>query len=350
MKAKQASESDERLTIELTNICNLRCSYCLRDDDALYNSTARFFPLALLDRILHQAREVIGPAHVGFTGGEPTLHPEFANVLEILGSHNLTASFVTNGWHFQKIWPMLVQHRQTISHVGFSLDGATQERHDRWRGEGSFTRLVRAFSRCYAGGLPFVFKVGIRRDTIEQLERIAIFAARMGAAGLNFWHLMPTSEAHEHSLSLSIAERREAEQEIASLATIFKMRIGIDVGYFNIDPAAPCTPLAGTAGNIDYLGRLTLCCNLSGFRGAAEESEVVANLNEESFAVAHARLRRLAESQLEKRRAHLAMLSTEEAEADLYSASPCLFCLKTFSKLPWLGGIRKPARPLPVVN
>ncbi len=353
MKAKQAAaDSGPRLTIELTNICNLHCAYCLRDDDALYNSPAQFFQLELLDRILGEAGTVMHLTEVSFTGGEPSLHPEFATVLELVGAHNLSTSFVTNGWHFERIWPVLVSHRQHLTHVAFSLDGVTQKDHDRWRGGGSFVRLVRAFTRCYASGLPFIFKVGIRRDTFKQLEQIAMFAARMGAAGLSFGHLMPTSEASVEDLALSLDERREAEQEITSLAAIFRMKIGIDVGYFNIDPAAPCKPLAGVGGNIDYQGRLSLCCNLSGFRGANGDRDVVADLNEESFAAGYVRLRNLAAAQLETRRAHLATLPAYEAQADLYSASPCLFCLKTFGKLPWLAvpAFKEHARPLPVLN
>ena len=34
----------QRVSVELTNICNLHCSYCLRDEDALYHSPAKYFP------------------------------------------------------------------------------------------------------------------------------------------------------------------------------------------------------------------------------------------------------------------------------------------------------------------
>ena len=90
----------------------------------------------------------------------------------------------------------------------------------------------------------------------------------MGAASLHFVHVMPTSSAVADDSALSLDEQRAAEQEIAILARIFKMKIGIDVGYYNIDEERPpCSPLAGTSMNIDYRGRLSLCCNLSGFRG-----------------------------------------------------------------------------------
>jgi hypothetical protein len=99
------------------------------------------------------------------------------------------------------------------------------------------------------------------------------------------------------------------KQEIAILARIFKMNIGVDVGYYNIDETRPpCAPLAGVSMNIDYRGRLSLCCNLSGFRGAAEEADVVADLNVESFASAYAKFTALATAQLQKRKDALAAL------------------------------------------
>src|SRR6185295_17950959 len=112
----------KRLSVELTNICNLHCSYCLRDEDALYHSPANFFSPDLFNRILGEARESLGITAVVFTGGEPTLHPEFERILEISASHNQRISFVTNGWHFEKIWPMVLAQRDSISHVAFSLD------------------------------------------------------------------------------------------------------------------------------------------------------------------------------------------------------------------------------------
>src|ERR1041385_8377628 len=241
-----------RLTLELTNICNLHCDYCLRDEDALYHSRAVFMSTDLLRQIIRDVRVVAGITEVAFTGGEPTLHPDFAEIVRVCGRENLKASFVTNGWNFAKLWPALSPHRESLSHVAFSIDGTTAEAHDRWRGDGSFVRLIRAFSICRKSNLPFVVKIGIRRDTIERLEEIAMFAARLGAAALAFAHLMPTSTEIESHSALSVEERTRAEEEIALLSRIFKMRIGIDVGYYNLDRQPPCSALAATSCNVDY--------------------------------------------------------------------------------------------------
>ena len=341
----------KRIVVELTNICNLHCSYCLRDEDALYHTPAQFLPPEFLERVLSQARDAMGATSVVFTGGEPILHPQFERILDVCEANEMTASFVTNGWHFDRVWSTILAHRNSITHVAFSLDGATPQTHDAWRGEGSFVRVVRAFSRCFAANIPFVVKVGIRRDTIEQLDQIALFAARLGASALNFSHLMPTSNELEDSSALTYAEREQADQEIAILSRIFKMKVGIDVGYHNLDSTPPCSALAGVSCNIDYRGRLSLCCNLSGFRGGSEDLDVVADLNVEDFLGGYTRLKELAQNQLALRKQKLEELMDHDV-VDSYVSSPCLLCLDTFGKLPWRqsanAGLK--ARVLPVLQ
>jgi sulfatase maturation enzyme AslB (radical SAM superfamily) len=331
----QPDASLRRIVIELTNICNLHCSYCLRDEEALYQTRARFFPIDLLRRILEESRESAGVSHVSFTGGEPTLHPQFGEILETVGARGMRAGFVTNGWHFDRVWPALDAHRSAVSVVAFSIDGATRETHDRWRGAGSFDRLIRAFTRCRMGRIPFAVKAVIRRDTLPLIQDIVLLAARMGAQAVHFSHVLPTSGDVETDSAMSLEERAHAEQEIALLRQILKMPVALDVGYVNTDPAPPCAPLQGASFSVDYQGRLSLCCNMSGFRGASEQSDVVADLNEESFATAHQRVTRLASEQVARRAAALAEMASRGSDVDLHTASPCLFCLQTFGKIPW---------------
>ena len=344
-----------RLTVELTNICNLHCSYCLRDEDALYHNPANFLSVELFTQAAREARDAMGIEQVMFTGGEPTLHPDFGKLLSAVRALDLKCSFVTNGWHFERVWPLMVEHRAALTHVSFSLDGPTRETHDHWRGEGSFERVVRAVSRCWATQFPFNLKVGIRRDTVPQFEAIALFAARMGAAGLSFAHLMPTSIEVSDASALSLEERADAEREIALLARIFKMRIGIDVGYYNTEAVAPCSALSGVSANINYRGHLSLCCNLSGFRGGKGDEDVIADLNKESFSAALPRLQQVAEEQNENRIRELTKLAAVDEKADLATGSPCLFCLNTLGKTPWgsLSPVPSPSgsdRALPILR
>jgi MoaA/NifB/PqqE/SkfB family radical SAM enzyme len=338
-----------RLIIELTDICNLRCSYCLRSEEALYHQPANFLPLEVFIRVLREAREAVQIEHVMFTGGEVTLHPRFAEILSAVRAENLKCSFITNGWNFERVWAPIQAHRETLTHVAFSLDGPTREIHDGWRGEGSFVRLVHAFTRCHAAGMPFIVKSVIKRSTLTQLEQIALFAARMGASEISYAHLLPTSDHFQEIEALNRAERVQAEQEVALLARVLKMNVTLDVGYVDLDPGTPCSALAGVSCNIDYLGRLSLCCNLSGYRGAANQDDVIADLNTESFASAYLRLRTIAREQIDRRAVALARTAQAGEEPDLFLGSPCLFCLRTFDKIPWRAAAAA-GRVLPVIS
>jgi hypothetical protein len=170
----------------------------------------------------------------------------------------------------------------------------------------------------------------------------------MGAASLSFGHNLPTSGAGDDELSLTPEDRVAAEQEIAVLASILKMRVTLEVGYNNLDPEPPCSPLAGVSCNVDYRGRLSLCCNLSGYRGAAEEQDVVADLNEEEFATAYARLQEVVAAQQARRRAALAESARAGQKPDIHLGSPCLFCLHSFGKIPWRAAAAP--RTLPVLQ
>ena len=341
-----------RLSVELTNVCNLRCSYCVRDEDALYHTPANFFPVELMRRVARGARESYNVRYVSFTGGEATIHPRFGDIVEAVVGEGLEFSFVTNGWHFDRVYKLLLRHRERLRAVAFSLDGATREAHDRWRGEGSFVRVMRAIACCYASKLPFILKVGVRRDTVPQLQDIALLAARLGAKELHFSHFLPTSAEADAESALTLEERTDAEHEIAILSKIFRMEIGMAAGYYNTNPEPPCAVLRGANCNIDYRGRMTLCCNLSGYRNAGGEPDVVADLNVEEFADAYPRLQRLAAEQVERRRRILEAAASAGRDVDLYTGSPCLLCLQSFGKIPWRGpvpeGVR--ARSLPVLG
>jgi MoaA/NifB/PqqE/SkfB family radical SAM enzyme len=341
------------VAVELTNVCNLRCSYCMRDEDALYHTPANFFPVELLRRIIREARRPeFGFEGVSFTGGEVLIHPRFREVLETVRDEGWKYSFVTNGWLFERAYPAVLATADAAQMIGFSLDGPTRDEHDRWRGEGSFVRVMRAVTRCYVRGIPFLFKAPIRRDTAGRLQDFALLAARLGARALHFSHLLPTSQSSEDESGLTLEERAHAEQEVAVLSNIFKMQVGVAAGYYNTHPGSPCDALSARTVNVDYRGRLTLCCNLSGYRGAESEADVVADLTREDFAAGFARFTQLAEAQLERRRLMLEGHERRGTSPDLDEGSPCIYCLGSFGKIPWqAGGARgaNPPRSLPVL-
>ena len=84
--------------VAITNYCNLNCPYCYID--SLKNSNVKTMPVedyfSLLEWFASSEEE-----HIGITGGEPTLHPNFDLILKETGRYckNLraTAMIYTNG-------------------------------------------------------------------------------------------------------------------------------------------------------------------------------------------------------------------------------------------------------------
>lgn len=79
--------------LELTRKCNLTCDHCYIDAGRARRDempTSRWF--SLLDEMA-----AMGVWAVAFTGGEPTLHPDFAEIVRHARSHELLVGIATHG-------------------------------------------------------------------------------------------------------------------------------------------------------------------------------------------------------------------------------------------------------------
>ena len=85
-----------RLVMELTNRCNLRCRHCFEER---HDATGDL-PIAVVDTVLHEGKQC-GVEHLTFTGGEPTLHRQFSEIVVRAANAGYTFSFVTNGSIFR---------------------------------------------------------------------------------------------------------------------------------------------------------------------------------------------------------------------------------------------------------
>jgi len=73
---------EEELTIEITNYCPHRCSYC-SSDVALDFNKALFLPYSIIVNFLKGKRY----NHIVISGGEPLAHPDFYRILVLCQKH-----------------------------------------------------------------------------------------------------------------------------------------------------------------------------------------------------------------------------------------------------------------------
>jgi MoaA/NifB/PqqE/SkfB family radical SAM enzyme len=135
----------KHLSIFATTRCNLKCLHCMID----FPKKPIDFPLDLLDRLLVDAR-VYGAQHVGMSGGESCLHPEFDKMVSMIVGKGYTWNAVTNGLDPEAYLKLARKFPNALNYLGVSIDGADEETHDYIRArKGAFkitTSAVREFA------------------------------------------------------------------------------------------------------------------------------------------------------------------------------------------------------------
>ncbi|GAA1890363.1 mycofactocin radical SAM maturase [Lapillicoccus jejuensis] len=165
------------LTWELTYACNLACVHCLsssgrRDPHELSTAEAK----ALVEEF-----ERMQIFYVNIGGGEPTVRPDFWELLDHAVEHHVGVKFSTNGFRITRERARRLAATDYVD-VQVSLDGATAEVNDAVRGRGTYDAALRAVEHLSDAGMQDVkLSVVCTRHNIGQLDEFQAIAERYGA-------------------------------------------------------------------------------------------------------------------------------------------------------------------------
>jgi mycofactocin biosynthetic radical S-adenosylmethionine protein MftC len=165
------------LTWELTYACNLSCVHCLsssgrRDPRELTTAEAK----AVIDELVRM--QVF---YVNIGGGEPTVRPDFWELLDYAVASKVGVKFSTNG---VMLSPANARRLAATDYVDvqISLDGATAEVNDAVRGMGSYDMALTAMANLAdAGFTGFKVSVVVTRANVGQLDEFKAITDRFGA-------------------------------------------------------------------------------------------------------------------------------------------------------------------------
>ncbi|MFC6014273.1 mycofactocin radical SAM maturase [Nocardia lasii] len=175
------------LTWELTYACNLACVHCLsssgrRDPDELSTEQCK----ALIDEF-----ERMQIFYVNIGGGEPTVRPDFWELVDYATAHHVGVKFSTNGVRITEEVAARLAASDYVD-VQISLDGATAEVNDAVRGPGSYDTAIRALANLAGAGFTDAkLSVVATRHNIAQLDEFKAIADKYGAT-LRLTRLRPS--------------------------------------------------------------------------------------------------------------------------------------------------------------
>ncbi|MBD3371080.1 radical SAM protein [Candidatus Fermentibacteria bacterium] len=136
------------LHIEPTMNCNLNCKYCLRDSQN--GGSAKILFADFEDHVIPFIN-MVNASHIGFIGGEPTVHPDFDKMLYLtLSMTNCRMITVySNGIHLNSRIIDLITDSQSRTRIQISIDGYQRETNDAIRGEGTYDKIMSTLDMLY---------------------------------------------------------------------------------------------------------------------------------------------------------------------------------------------------------
>ncbi len=192
----QRAREPHRLTIYVTEECNLRCRHCFvvegrmpspklsaSDVRALIDSHSERYPGAL----------------IAFTGGEPMLRDDLLELMHHAHGATGKVTMNTNGLLIET----LDQARavaETMAGIQISLDGADAEVHDFLRGKGTWRRTWRSIELlCEAGGARRTrTSTTLTRCALQQIKDLIARAEELDLYEVRFLILNKLRAAETH--------------------------------------------------------------------------------------------------------------------------------------------------------
>jgi MoaA/NifB/PqqE/SkfB family radical SAM enzyme len=316
------------LAFHVTERCGLSCLHCLRDP----GKKPADLPLAVVEKVLGEAKTLHGIHHVGFTGGDPLLWPHLEGAVDAATSRGYTWHVVTSGAAFDRLIALLdavPARREALRIVDFSVDGATEATHDAIRGEGSWRDVMAAIAGCSARAIPFSMQMTLHARNQAELEQMGLLAGELGAKVMSFAMMNATGRQEDRDLHLPPAAWDRIRDRIERLATLVKVEVTAAEGFRRGDRLHVCEPFRSEVLHVTPHGMLNLCCNLSGVPGGRED--VVADLSTTSLADAHRKLLDLIHRLERERLDRIAAGPIPPGWDDF----PCNRCLARFGKPHW---------------
>lgn len=132
----QVLDSSKMLNCYLTNACNLTCEHCFMNAGKKLSNELK---LDEWKRILTEFHTGGGKS-VTFTGGEPIMNPDFAEIVRFSYDLGLSVTVLSNGL----LWDerLIKSLAPFLSEVQISVDGVDERSNSKVRGKGGFSKAV----------------------------------------------------------------------------------------------------------------------------------------------------------------------------------------------------------------
>ncbi len=203
------------VTLYVTERCNSRCVTC----DYWRHGRAEM-NLEYVTRLQPSLRS-LGTRLVVLSGGEPLLHPDWAQIAELLKSNGLEVWLLTSGLSLAKH----ARRAATLfDAITVSLDGTDRKTYSAIRGLDAFDNVCEGIRAAAAHGVSPGVRVTLQRSNYRQLPAFVELARGLGARQVSFLavdvanpHAFGRLDDYHSDLALGNQDLPEFEQLLDAL-------------------------------------------------------------------------------------------------------------------------------------
>lgn len=160
----------------VTEKCNLSCPMCIRgDQDGAVLSIQKLYEII--------KRGDFKNCDLILTGGEPTLHPEFCKIIDIVCAAARSVTITSNGT--TACYLDTARQHENI-HVQISIDG-DQPAHDFMRGAGTYAQAMETVQELEHAGISYSVATVVSRKNFSFLDGLCSELEQL--KNLRFWKL-----------------------------------------------------------------------------------------------------------------------------------------------------------------
>ena len=166
----------QNVTMELTDNCNLICRHCYRNAGP---GLSNFMSRELVGKAIEDFYR-LGVRSIELTGGEPTMHPDFDDILETCLDCFTLVAVVTNGTTLSDRAIDLLDRPNGI--VQIDIDGASAATHNYLRGSShAYESVLRTAQKLGNKAIKFRIAMNVHRGNLNQVETVAYQSLKLGS-------------------------------------------------------------------------------------------------------------------------------------------------------------------------
>lgn len=255
------------IEMHLTDNCNLNCQWCT--DKELRKNKATL-DVHIIEKLFREFwRHGTGVTLEG--GGEPTLHPNFREIVEMGKQSGIDMGLITNG---------IVDISDCIGDlkwVRVSLDSSTAEEYIREKGVDCFDHVLENLKKMSEARDPQHTFIGVGYVlTTRNQSNLVELVKQLDHAGVDYLYLRPVEEAP--NITPSLEALLTVRKQLAGITADMRIKYMLPINDRVVDQNAglPCVAHSLTS-IIHANGEVALC------EKRREDEIVLGNVYEESF-------------------------------------------------------------------